>query len=165
MGVALLIAAFFFGMTALDVLPPSGAAMGLSGWRFVVAVVINGVFGALMCIGIGNYAPSMVLLGLLGMHPIAAYPIMFLSDGVLIPVASLGFLRSKRFSHGSAVGVAVGGVLGVLCAFPLVQMISKHLTLMRWLVVVVIVYAAVSMLRSARAPALDAADVAVEIHR
>jgi uncharacterized membrane protein YfcA len=162
MGVALLIAAFFFGMTALDVLPPSGAAMGLSGWRFVVAVLANGVFGALMCIGIGNYAPSMVLLGLLGMHPIAAYPIMFLSDGVLIPVAGLGFLRSKRFSHGCAVGLALGGVLGVLCAFPLVQLISKHLSLMRWVVIVVIIYAAVSMLRSARASPLDAADVAIE---
>jgi hypothetical protein len=98
MGVALLIAAGFFAMTAFGVLPPSGTAMGLSGWRFAVAVLANFVFGALMCIGIGNYAPSMVLLGLLGMHPIAAYPIMIGSDGVLIPVATLGFLRSRRLS-------------------------------------------------------------------
>jgi uncharacterized membrane protein YfcA len=152
MGVALLIAAGFFAMTALGVLPPSGTAMGLSGWRFAVAVLANFVLGALMCIGIGNYAPSMVLLGLLGMHPIAAYPIMIGSDGVLIPVAALGFLRSGRFSHGCALGLTLGGLLGTLCAFPLVNLIGKHLTLMRWLVIVVIIYAAVSMLRSARAP-------------
>jgi len=42
-----------------------------------------------MCVGIGNYAPTMLLLGLLGMHPIAAYPIMVGSDGLLIPVATL----------------------------------------------------------------------------
>jgi hypothetical protein len=126
------------------------------------AVFANGVFGALMCVGIGNYAPCMVVLGVLGMHPIAAYPIMFLSDGVLIPVAGLGFLRSKRFSHGCAVGLALGGVLGVLGAFPLVQSISKHLTAMRWMVIVVILYAAVSMLRSARSAAVPAAPVAVE---
>ena len=88
MGVALLIAAFFFAMTALDVLPPSGAAMGLSGWRFAVAVVINGVFGALMCIGIGNYAPSMVLLGLARHASDRRVPDHDRSDGVLIPVAS-----------------------------------------------------------------------------
>jgi uncharacterized membrane protein YfcA len=152
LGVALLIAAGFFAMTALGVLPPSGTAMGLSGWRFAVAVLANFVLGALMCIGIGNYAPSMVLLGLLGMHPIAAYPIMIGSDGVLIPVAALGFLRSGRFSHGCALGLTLGGLLGTLCAFPLVNLIGKHLTLMRWLVIVVIIYAAVSMLRSARAP-------------
>jgi len=151
MGVALIIAAVCFAMTAFGVLPPSGTAMGLSGWRFVIAVLANFAFGALMCIGIGNYAPSMVLLGLLGMHPIAAYPIMIGSDGVLIPVASLGFLRSGRFAHGVAVGLTLGGLAGTLLAFPLIKTIGEHLALMRWLVIVVILYAAVSMLRSARA--------------
>ena len=150
MGVALLIAAGFFAMTALGVLAPSGTAMGLSGGRFAVAVLANCIFGALMCIGIGNYAPSMVLLGLLGMHPIAAYPIMIGSDGVLIPVAALGFLRSGRFAPDCALGITLGGFFGVLCAFPLVNLIAHHLTLMRWFVIVVILYAAVSMLRSAR---------------
>jgi uncharacterized membrane protein YfcA len=146
MGVALLIAAGFFVMTAVGVLPPSGTAMGLRGWRFVVAVLANFVFGALMCVGIGNYAPSMVLLGFLGMHPIAAYPIMIGSDGVLIPIASLGFLRSGRFSHGVAVGLTLGGLLGTLVAFPLIKTIGEHLALMRWVVIVVILYAALSML-------------------
>jgi uncharacterized membrane protein YfcA len=164
MGVALLIAAGFFAMTALGVLPPSGTAMGLSGWRFAVAVLANFVLGALMCIGIGNYAPSMVLLGLLGMHPIAAYPIMIGSDGVLIPVATLGFLRSGRFAHGCALGLTLGGLLGTLCAFPLVNLIAEHLTLMRWLVIVVIIYAAVSMLRSARAPIPESPDAKIELH-
>ncbi len=117
-----------------------------------------------MCIGIGNYAPSMVLLGLLGMHPIAAYPIMIGSDGVLIPVATLGFLRSARFSHGCALGLMLGGLLGTLCAFPLVKQIGEHLALMRWLVIVVIIYAAVSMLRSARASVPESPDVEIEFH-
>jgi uncharacterized membrane protein YfcA len=164
MGAALLIAAGFFAMTALGVLPPSGTAMALSGWRFVVAVLANFVLGALMCIGIGNYAPSMVLLGLLGMHPIAAYPIMMGSDGVLIPVATLGFLRSGRFSHGCALGLALGGTLGTLCAFPLVNKIAEHLTLMRWLVIVVIIYAGVSMLRSARASIAELPGAEIELH-
>jgi uncharacterized membrane protein YfcA len=150
MGAALLIAACFFAMTNFGILLPPGTAMGLAGWRFGVAVFANFVFGALMCAGIGNYAPSMVLLGLLGMHPIAAYPIMMGSDGVLIPIATLGFLRSRRFAHGSALGLTVGGVVGTLCAFPLVNGIASHLTVMRWLVIIVIIYAAVSMLRSAR---------------
>jgi uncharacterized membrane protein YfcA len=117
-----------------------------------------------MCIGIGNYAPSMVLLGLLGMHPIAAYPIMIGSDGVLIPVATLGFLRSGRFAHGCALGLTLGGLLGTLCAFPLVNLIAEHLTLMRWLVIVVIIYAAVSMLRSAQAPIPESPDAKIELH-
>jgi len=156
MGVALLIAACFFTMTNLGVLPPAGTAMGLEGWRFGVAIGANLILGALMCVGIGNYAPSMALLALLGMHPIAAYPIMFGSDGVLIPVASLGFLKSERFAPGVALGLTVGGVIGTLLAFPLVKTLADHLTLMRWVVIGVITYAAVTMLRSAMRSAATA---------
>jgi uncharacterized membrane protein YfcA len=156
MGVALLLAAGFFAITNLGIIPPTGAAMVLTGWRFTVAVAANFALGALMCVGIGNYAPSMALLAFLGMHPIAAYPIMIASDGVLIPVASLGFLRSGRFAPAVAVGLTLGGIVGTLAAFPLVKMLGDHLTLMRWVVTGVIAYAAVAMLRSAWASEPDA---------
>jgi uncharacterized membrane protein YfcA len=156
MGVALLLAAGFFTMTNLGIIPPTGTAMGLSGWRFALAAVANFILGALMCVGIGNYAPSMALLSMLGMHPIAAYPIMMASDGVLIPVASLGFLRSGRFAPAVAVGLTIGGVVGTVAAFPLVKTLGDHLTLMRWVVTGIITYAALSMLRSARSESVNA---------
>jgi uncharacterized membrane protein YfcA len=163
MGVALLIAAFFFAMrnvhelsvghggiaSILDIFPPGGEDFGLNGWRFAVAVAASFVLGALMCIGIGNYAPSMILLALLGMHPLAAFPIMMASDGLLMPVASLRFFRSGRFAHIPSLGLAAGSFVGVLIAFYIVK--SLPLTIMRWLVTVVVTYAAVSMLRSSRA--------------
>jgi uncharacterized membrane protein YfcA len=151
MGVALLIAAFFFAMKNLDVFPPGGTALGLAGWRFVLAVGVSFVLGALMCIGIGNYAPLMILLALLGMHPLAAFPIMMGSDAMLQPVASLGFFRSGRFAHVPALGLTAGAIVGVLLAFYVVRQLP--LTMMRWLIIVVVTYAALSMLRSARASA------------
>jgi Sulfite exporter TauE/SafE len=152
MGCALLVAAGFLAMSLIGVIPPSGTAMGLTGWRFGVAVAANFVMGALMCVGIGNYAPSMVLLSFLGMHPIAAYPIMIGSDGLIIPVASMGFIRSGRFDHAVAVGLVLGGVLGTFAAFPLVEAIGGHLDLMRGVVIAVVLYAATSMLIAARSP-------------
>jgi len=150
MGVALLIAAIFFAMKNLGAFPPGGTAFGLDGWRFLLAVAVSFVLGALMCIGIGNYAPLMILLALLGMHPLAAFPIMMASDGLLQPVASLGFFRSGRFAHLPALGLTAGSFVGVLVAFYVVK--SLPLTTMRWLVTGVVTYAALSMLRSARAP-------------
>jgi len=161
MGVALLVAAFFFILKNLGALEVAGGtAFALGGWRFALAVGVSFVLGALMCIGIGNYAPLMIMLALLGMHPLAAFPIMMASDGILQPVASLGFFRSGRFAHGPSLGLIIGGVVGVLIAFYIV----KHLplTAMRWLVIVVVSYAAVSMLRSARAASTTAPAVAVE---
>jgi uncharacterized membrane protein YfcA len=160
MGVALLVAAFFFVLKNQGAFPPGGTAFALSGWRFALAIGVSFVLGALMCIGVGNYAPLMIMLALLGMHPLAAFPIMMASDGILQPVASLGFFRSGRFAHGPSLGLIIGGVVGVLIAFYIV----KHLplTAMRWLVIVVVSYAAVSMLRSARAASTTAPAVAVE---
>jgi uncharacterized membrane protein YfcA len=151
MGVALLTAAMFFALRNLGAFPQGGAELGLAGWRFGLAVGVNFVLGALMCIGIGNYAPSMIVLALLGMHPLAAFPIMMASDGMLQPVASLGFFRRGRFAHVPALGLTVGCFVGVLTAFFIVK--SLPLTTMRWLVILVVSYAAVSMLRSARAEA------------
>ena len=164
MGVALLIAALFFVMKNLGVMEhlgafPGGAeAFALEGWRFAVAVGVSFLLGALMCIGIGNYAPLMIMLALLGMHPLAAFPIMMASDGILQPVASLGFFRSGRFAHGPSLGLLAGGVVGVLIAFPLVSKLPLYW--LRWLVVAVVTYAALSMLRSAYTEARAAAPAA-----
>jgi uncharacterized membrane protein YfcA len=160
MGVALLIAAFFFVMRNLGAFPAGGIAFGLEGWRFALAVGVNFVLGALMCIGIGNYAPSMIVLSLLGMHPLAAFPIMMGTDGLVQPVASLGFFRSGRFAHGPALGLIVGSVVGVLIAFFIVKQLP--LTTMRWLVIVVVTYAAIAMLRSARADSAAVSTAASE---
>ena len=160
MGIALLIAAAFFAMKNLGAFPEGGDAYGLSGWAFALAVVVNFILGALMCIGIGNYAPSIIVLSLLGMNPLAAFPIMMGSDGILQPVASLNFFRSGRFAQGPALGLVLGGAVGVLVAFFIVKQLP--LTAMRWLVIVVVSYAALSMLRSAYRERLPAARVALD---
>ncbi len=164
MGVALLLAASFFAMSNLGAFPAGGIALGLDGWKFPFAVAVSFVLGALMCVGIGNYAPLMILLSLLGMAPIAAYPIMMASDGVLQPVASLGFFRSGRFSHVASLGLSVGSLVGVPAAFSILNYVLKHDSVkpIRWLVTFVVIYAAVSMLRSARADSTTAPAVAVE---
>jgi len=150
MGVALLTAATFFLMKNLGAFPEGGTALGLEGWRFGLAVSVNFVLGALMSVGIGPYAPSMVLLALLGLHPLGAFPIMMGTCGIVQPVASLRFLKSGRFASGAALGLTIGGCVGVVVAIFIVKQLP--LIALRWLVIVVVTYAAVSMLRSARSP-------------
>jgi uncharacterized membrane protein YfcA len=147
MGMALLIAGSVFAARNLGALPGGGTAMSLAGWKFGLAVGINFVLGALMSAGIGLYAPCMITLALLGMHPIAAFPIMMGACALLQPVASLRFFQTGAFAWGPSLGLAFGGVVGVLIAAYIVK--SLPLDTLRWLVVVVIAYAAFAMLRSA----------------
>jgi uncharacterized membrane protein YfcA len=146
MGVALLIAGCVFAATNLHLMPGGGVAMSLTGWRLGVAVGVNFVLGAFMSIGIGLYAPCMIAVTLLGLHPLAAFPIMMGSCGLVQPMAGLQFFRSGRFGFGTCVALAIGSIPGVLLAAFVVK--GLPLSALRWLVVLVVVYAAMTMLRS-----------------
>ena len=149
MGAALLIAGAVFAASNLGLLPGGGAAMDLVGWKFPVAVGASLVLGALMTVGVGLYAPTMILLALMGMHPIAAFPVMMGACALLMPVAGVRFVRSSWLAWGPALGLSLGAFVGV----PLAAFVVKSLPLetLRWLVVAVVVYAALTMLWSARA--------------
>ena len=146
MGLALLIASGVFAASNLKLLPGGGTAIALLGWKFAFAIAINFVLGALMTVGIGLYAPCMIMLALLGMNPLSAFPIMMGSCGLLQPIASLQFFRSGRFAYGTAIGLAIGGIGGVLIGAFLVKQLP--LEALRWLIVGVVLYASTSMLRS-----------------
>ena len=150
MGIALLVAAALFVMKILGWLPAGGTALGLSGGVLVFAVVVNFLLGALMQLGIGLYAPCLMLVSLLGMNPIAAFPIMMASCACLMPVGSLKFIRERRYDRRTAIGLAIGGIPGVFLAAFVVK--SLPLQWLYWLVVVVVLYAATLMLRSALQP-------------
>jgi hypothetical protein len=83
------------------------------------------------------------------MSPAAAFPIMMGSCAFLMPVGNLRFIRKRCYASGAALGLALGGVPAVLLAAFVVR--SLPLGAVRWLVVVVVVYTAVAMLRSAAA--------------
>jgi uncharacterized membrane protein YfcA len=148
MGAALMCAAMLYLASNLHWMPGGGEALGLSGSRLIVAVSANAVLGALMMLGVGLYAPCLILVSLLGMSPLAAFPIMMGSCALLMPIGGARFVRSRRYNLGAALGLALGGIPGVFVAAYVVK--SLPIVWLRWLVLGVVVYAAFQMLRSAR---------------
>ena len=147
MGCALLVAATLFLLQIYDIAPGGGEALALAGPRLAIGLGVNFFLGALMELGVGLYGPCLILVSLLGMNPQAAFPIMMGSCAFLMPIGSLKFIRRGRFSLRAILGLGLGGVPAVLIAALIVK--SMELRYLRWLVVVVVVYAALSMLRSA----------------
>lgn len=147
MGIALLGAAAIV-LAQLLALVPGGEAVGLTGTKLAIAVATNLALGALMTLGVGLYAPCMVLVSVLGMNPAVAFPIMMGSCAFLMPVAGLRFIRRRAYDVRAALGLTVGGPAAVLIAIWLLT--SLPTTLVRGLVFVVIVYNSITMLRSAR---------------
>ena len=147
MGTALLVAGALFAAKNVNWLPGGGAELGLQGARLIFAVAVSFVLGALMMLGIGLYAPCLILVSLLGMNPLAAFPIMMGSCAFLMPIGGERFVRSGRYDRSAALGLTIGGVPAVLIAVFIVK--TMPMVWLRWLVVLVVLYAALLMLRSA----------------
>ncbi len=124
-----------------------GVPIGVVGTKLVIAVVVNFVLGALMTAGIGLYAPCMALVYLLGMSPRVAFPIMMGSCAFLMPVASIKFVKEGAYNRKAAMGITIGGLIGVFIAAYLVK--SLPLQILTYLVIAVVLYTAITMMMAA----------------
>ena len=147
MGVLLIVAAGIMVARVTGFIPGGGTALGLTGPRLAIGLAGNFMLGALMTLGIGLYAPCMILVSFLGMNDDTAFPIMMGSCAFLMPAASVRFVRSGRYDLRAALGLALAGTPAALIAGLIVK--SLPLQKVKWLVVVVVVYTAIAMLRSA----------------
>jgi len=147
MGLALLGAATLMLMTALQLFPAGGDTLGLAGAKLGIGLAGNFVLGALMMLGIGLYAPCMILVYLLGMTPAAAFPIMMASCAFLMPTSSVKFVKTRTYHVQAALGLAIGGLPAAVIAAKIVG--SLPLDTVRWLVVAVVIYTAINMLLTA----------------
>jgi uncharacterized membrane protein YfcA len=148
MGIALLAASSLMLARLLGLFPAGKESLGLSGGLLVAGIATNIVLGALMNLGIGAYAPSLLIFGLLGINERSIFPIMMGSCALIMPAGGVEFVRRARYAFRPALGLALGGVPGVLIALLIVRELS--LAKLKWLVLAVVVYTAIAMLRSAR---------------
>ena len=164
MGSALLVFATLMFLGMIKIVPGGGTLLKLEGTRLAIGLAGNFILGALMPMGIGLYAPCQILIYLLGMDPKAAFPIMMGSCAFLMPIGSARFIREKAFDARAVLGLAIGGVPAVLIAALIVK--SLPLDYVRWLVLVVVLYTAGTLLRAAmttRRAVNDAAESGVTL--
>jgi uncharacterized membrane protein YfcA len=148
MAIALVITAGFMALRMLANLSLTDGTIGFTGIALVVAVVGSVVIGSLTSLGIGNYAPTMAMTYMLGMNQKAVFPIMACSASLILPAAALRFYRAGRFDRRAALGLAVGGIPGVLVAAFVVK--ELPLGVVKWIVVGVLLYTAATLWMSSR---------------
>ncbi len=145
--VALLLAAALYAVNNLDMMPGGGTATGLPLNLMIVAIAANFLFGLLLNFGVGNYAPTLVMLSLMGMDPKLCFPIMAAGAGLCGAGASIRHINLGQIDLKIAIGITLGGIPAVFVAAFLVK--NMPLDLLRWLVMVVVLYAALVMLKAA----------------
>ena len=141
--VGLLLAAIAFAMTNLHLFPGGGTATGLPPLQTIVAIVASFAFGLLANFGVGNYAPTLVLLSLMGMDPRLCFPIMASGASLMGAGSGARHVQIGQIDFRIVIGLALGGIPAVLVAALIVK--TMPLDILRWLVFVVVLYAAATM--------------------
>ncbi|MFQ1744922.1 TSUP family transporter [Aeromonas veronii] len=160
MAISLLVVAGLIFAGLLGLFPVGGDAMGLSGYKLAIALLGNFIFGVLMNVGIGLFAPCMTLVYLLGMNPLAAFPIMMGSTAVLSVFSAGTFIRKGAFDAKAVLAVAIFGPIGVVLAAMLVK--SMDMEMLKWLVAFIVIYTSWAMYASWRAARRSPVQLVVE---
>ena len=146
--IGLLLAAVAYAMTNLHLFPGGGTASSLPPTLTIVAVLANFAFGILANFGVGNYAPTLVMLSLMGMDPRLCFPIMAGGASLMGAGASMKHIAIGEVDLKVVLGLAIGGIPAVLVAAFVVK--SMPLEYLRWLVFIVVLYAAAVMAHASR---------------
>ncbi|VEJ34853.1 Sulfite exporter TauE/SafE [Aedoeadaptatus ivorii] len=151
MGIALLVTAALmllkqFGV--LDMLGTGNQAVGLTGIKLVIGVVVNFFLGALMTIGVGLYAPCMALVYMLGLNPLVAFPIMMASCAGLMPVASAEFVKAGVYARKASIAITIGGMIGVFIAAKFVT--GLPMDILTVIITIVVIYTAITYIRKSK---------------
>ncbi len=125
-----------------------GTELGLSGIKLVIAVVGNFIFGALMSIGVGLYAPCMAMVLALGMDAGCAFPAMMGSCAYLMAFGNgPKFIKEGRYDMVASWTQAIFGALGVYVAYAFVK--SLPLDVLTQIIVAIVYLTAFLYLRDA----------------
>ena len=135
-GLALLLAALFYSLANLGLMPSGGSATNLPIQWTIVAVAVHFLLGVLVSFGVGNYAPTLAMLSLMGMDPRLAFPVMA-SAASFAGVAAAGrSIQLVKLDYRIGLGLALGAIPAVLVAALIVK--EMPMTVLRWLLVVVV---------------------------
>ena len=145
--VGLVLAAGAYAMTNLQMFPGGGSAASLPLTLTIAAIAANFLFGVLLNFGIGNYAPTLITLSLMGMNPRLIFPIMAAGAAVMGAGACVRHIQMGRMDLRVVVGLGLGGIPAVVVAALIVK--TMPLDILRWLVTAVVLYTAIVMLRAA----------------
>ncbi|AMB91907.1 hypothetical protein CYJ27_06070 [Aerococcus christensenii] len=143
----LIIAAALILAGKFGVYPTGGEATALTGGKLILFAVLCVLYGALNNIGIGSYALTMATVYALGLNPGVAFPIMMGACTFSVPIGSMQFIKLDAYSRKITLFTSTFGVIGVLVAAFVVK--SLNTSTLQWIVVIVILYSAITMLKSA----------------
>ncbi|MFL6752910.1 MAG: TSUP family transporter [Sphingomicrobium sp.] len=144
--IGLVLAGIAFVLAIAGKLPVGGTASGLPPLLTIIAVAVSFVLGLLANFGVGNYAPTLAILSLMGMDPHYCFPIMASGASLMGAGSSVRFIKVPEIDLRIVVGLTLGGIPAVLVAALIVK--QMDVDILRYVITVVVFYTAIVMARA-----------------
>jgi hypothetical protein len=145
--IGLVLAGIAFLLAIAGAMPVGGTASSLPLGLTIVAIVLSFVLGLLANFGVGNYAPTLAILSLMGMDPHYCFPIMASGASLMGAGSSMKFVKVPDMDLGIVIGLTLGGIPAVLVAALIVK--QKDVDVLRYVITLVVFYTAIVMGRAA----------------
>jgi uncharacterized membrane protein YfcA len=150
--IGLFLAAIAYGLDAaaahhIHLIPGDGKASALPMTLTIIAIAANFIIGVLLNYGVGNYAPTLVMLSLMGMDPRLCFPVMAGAAALMGATAGIRHINTGHIDLRVVLGLTIGGIPAVFVAAYIV--VTMPIEVLRWLVLVVVLYAAAIMFQAA----------------
>jgi hypothetical protein len=145
--IGLLLAGIAFVLAIAGAMPVGGTASGLPPVLTALAIALSFGLGLLANFGVGNYAPTLAILSLMGMDPHYCFPIMASGASLMGAGSSMKFVKVPDIDLRIVVGLTLGGIPAVLIAALIVK--EMDVDVLRYVITIVVFYTAVVMARAA----------------
>jgi len=145
--IGLTLAGIAYVFAILGEFPAGGTASGLPMGLTIIAIVVSFGLGLLANFGVGNYAPTLVMLSLMSMDPHYCFPIMASGASLMGAGSSMRFIKVPEIDIRIVVGLALGGIPAVLVAALIVK--KMDVEILRYVITLVVFYTAAVMARAA----------------
>jgi len=145
--IGLLLAGIAFVLAIAGAMPVGGTASSLPMGLTITAIALSFVLGLLANFGVGNYAPTLAILSLMGMDPHYCFPIMASGASLMGAGSSIRFVKVPDIDLRIVVGLTLGGIPAVLIAALIVK--QMDVDVLRYVITAVVFYTAAVMARAA----------------
>ncbi len=145
--IGLALAGVAFVLAIAGKLPVGGTASGLPPILTAIAIALSFALGLLANFGVGNYAPTLAILSLMGMDPHYCFPIMASGASLMGAGSSMRFVKVPEIDLRIVVGLTLGGIPAVLVAALIVK--QMDVDILRYVITIVVFYTAIVMARAA----------------
>jgi uncharacterized membrane protein YfcA len=133
-------------LSQLHLLPIYRSDFTIHGWRLIAFAIFMLFAGMLPAFGVGYYSIVRTSIFLFGLSPVVGFPIMSSASSFQMPVNSAVFIHNKKFYFKSTLILAVSGIIGVLLAAPIIDLLNPHD--LRWWLLIVIFYNIITLIKN-----------------